>query len=195
MGLITRRWVRHLKRLSKSFNDQRETLMKVAVFGQTLYSGVMAALLAECGHQVFWCDILKRQASEQAYTQDDAVINLLHKQKKSGFLQYCNFNAIPLDIDAYFFSLSPTEESQGIEILKELKQRPIIHPKLMINASTLGLHGTEKFEKILSDDDWVYLPDVIQEGNALQSFVQAKQLTVGCSSATSQIKIRELLRP
>ncbi len=42
MGLITRRWVRHLKRLSKSFNDQRETLMKVAVFGQTLYSGVMA---------------------------------------------------------------------------------------------------------------------------------------------------------
>lgn len=65
----------------------------------------------------------------------------------------------------------------------------------MINASTLGLHGTEKFEKILSDDDWVYLPDVIQEGNALQSFVQAKQLTVGCSSETSQIKIRELLRP
>lgn len=195
MGLITRLWVRHLKRLSKSFNDQRETLMKVAVFGQTLYSGVMAALLAECGHQVFWCDILKRSASEQAYTQDDAVINLLHKQEKSGFLQYCNFNAIPLDIDAYFFSLSPTEESQGIEILKELKQRPIIHPKLMINASTLGLHGTEKFEKILADDDWVYLPDVIQEGNALQSFVQAKQLTVGCSSATSQIKIRELLRP
>lgn len=32
MGLITRRLVRHLKRLSKSFNDQRETLMKVAVF-------------------------------------------------------------------------------------------------------------------------------------------------------------------
>ncbi len=195
MGSITRRWVMHLKRLFKSFNDQRETLMKVAVFGQTLYSGVMAALLAECGHQVFWCDVLKRPASEQAYTQDDAVINLLHKQEKSGFLQYCNFNAIPLDIDAYFFSLSPTEESQGIEILKELKQRTIIHPKLMINASTLGLHGTEKFEKILSDDDWVYLPDVIQEGNALQSLVQAKQLTVGCSSETSQIKIRELLRP
>ena len=82
--------------------------MKVAVFGQTLYSGVMAALLAECGHQVFWCDILKRSASEQAYTQDDAVINLLHKQEKSGFLQYCNFNAIPLDIDAYFFSQNPT---------------------------------------------------------------------------------------
>jgi UDPglucose 6-dehydrogenase len=61
--------------------------MKVAVFGQTLYSGVMAALLAECGHQVFWCDILKRSVSEQAYTQDDAVINLLHKQEK---VDFCN---------------------------------------------------------------------------------------------------------
>ena len=29
--------------------------MKVAVFGQTLYAGVLAALLAECGHYVFWC--------------------------------------------------------------------------------------------------------------------------------------------
>ena len=169
--------------------------MKVAVFGQTLYSGVIAALLAECGHHVFWCDLLKKTSLEQAYAQDEAVKQLLDKQEKSGFLQYCSFGEIPLDIDAYFFSLSPTEEAQGIEILKELKLRPIIHPKLMINASTLGLHGTEKFEKILNEDDWVYLPDVIQEGNALQSFAQAKQLIVGCSSANSHIKIKELLRP
>jgi UDPglucose 6-dehydrogenase len=169
--------------------------MKVAVFGQTLYSGVMAALLAECGHQVFWCDLLKKASLEQAYAQDEAVKHLLDKQEKSGFLQYCNFADIPLDIDAYFFSLSPTEEIQGIEILKELKQRPIIHPKLMINASTLGLHGTEKFEKILTEDDWVYLPDVIQEGNALASLAKAKQLIVGCSSTSSQVKIKELLRP
>jgi UDPglucose 6-dehydrogenase len=48
--------------------------------------------------------------------------------------------------------------------LYDLKQRPIIHPKLMINASTFGLHGTEKLKQILSEDDWVYLPDTIQEG-------------------------------
>ena len=43
--------------------------MKVAVFGQTLYSGVMAALLAECGHQVYWCDLGHRQNS---FFQDEA---------------------------------------------------------------------------------------------------------------------------
>ena len=169
--------------------------MKVAVFGQTLYSGVFAALLAECGHQVFWCDVLKKPTSEQAYTQDEAVKHLLDKQLENGFLTYCNFSKIPLDIDAYFFSFNPTEEASSIEILKELKLRPIIHPKLMINASTLGLHGTEKFEKILSEDDWVYLPDIIQEGNALQSLVRTEQLIVGRSSECSENKIKELLRP
>ncbi|OTG66878.1 UDP-glucose 6-dehydrogenase [Acinetobacter sp. ANC 4470] len=169
--------------------------MKVAIFGKTLYSGVMAALLAECGHQVFWCELLKKPMLEQAYIQDEAVKQLIDKQQNNSFLKYCKFKDVDLDIDAYFFSFNPTEENQVIEILKELKQRPILHPKLMINASTLGLHGTKKFEKILPEDDWIYLPDIIQEGNALQSLTQTKQLVVGCASHSSQIKIRELLRP
>ncbi|WP_419224988.1 nucleotide sugar dehydrogenase [Acinetobacter sp. A2] len=169
--------------------------MKVAVFGQTLYSGVFVGLMAESGHQVFWCDVLKKTASEQAYSQDEAVKRLLEQQQAKGFLKYCNFSDIPLDIDAYFFSFNPTEEIQAIEILKELKSRPIIHPKLMMNASTLGLHGTEKFARILSEDDWVYLPDIIQEGNALTSLTQTKQLIVGTSSERAQTKIKELLRP
>lgn len=168
--------------------------MKVAVFGQTLFSGVFAALLAECGHQVFWCKLLKKPDSVQVYMQDEAVKNLLNKQQSS-FLTYCNFHDLPLDIDAYFFSFNPAEEKQCIEILQDIKQRPIIHPKLMINASTLGLHGTEKFAKILHEDEWVYLPDMIQEGNALHSFAGAKQLIVGCASDVVQIKIKELLRP
>ncbi|NNH16633.1 UDP-glucose/GDP-mannose dehydrogenase family protein [Acinetobacter sp. ANC 4282] len=169
--------------------------MKVAVFGQTLYAGVMTALLAECGHHVYWCDVLKKSSSEQAYAQDEAVKHLLEKQAKNGFLQYCNFNEISLDIDVYFFSLSPAEEAQGIELLNELKQRPIIHPKLMINASTLGLHSTENFQHILAQDEWVYLPDMIQEGNALPSMTQAEQLIVGCTQSEVQNKVRELLRP
>lgn len=169
--------------------------MKVAVFGQTLYAGVLAALLAECGHQIFWCNVLKKAVSEQSYTQDDAVKHLLDKQQEKGFLTYCNFDQIPFDIDAYFFSFLPTEESQGIEILKQLKLRPIIHPKLMINASTLGLHGTDKFQGHLPHDQWVYLPDMIQEGNALSSMTQAEPLIVGCGDEKTQIKIKELLRP
>ena len=168
--------------------------MKVAVFGQTLFSGVFSALLAECGHHIFLCDPLIKKGITPAYTFDENVNNLLEKQPDS-FLKYCTLNNLPLDVDAYFFSFNPAEEKQCIEILQDIKQRPIIHPKLMINASTLGLHGTEKLKNILDEDEWVYLPDMIQEGNALQSFAQAKQLIVGCASDIAQFQIKELLRP
>jgi UDPglucose 6-dehydrogenase len=41
----------------------------------------------------------------------------------------------------------------------------------MINGSTFGLEGTEKLKQILVTDHWAYLPDTIQEGNAIQSFM------------------------
>lgn len=169
--------------------------MKVAVFGKTLYAGVMSALLAECGHQVYWCNIFQDAERTQRYLQDESVNQLIEKQLASPFLQYCDFVALPLDLDVYLFSFSPHEETVGLALLAQLQQRTIIHPKLMINASTLGLHGTEKFQKILKHDHWIYLPDMIQEGNALASLTQAQQLIVGIDQADVQLQVRELLRP
>jgi len=170
--------------------------MKVAIFGNTLYAGVMSALLSESGHLVYWCSQLNRETDDQQYAfHDENVSHLLEKQLSSGFLHYSDLAGIPLDIDAYLFSFNQTQEQQVFQLLHSLKQRPIIHPKLMINASTFGLRGTEKFQQILSDDDWAYLPDTMQEGNALQSLTQAKQLIVGCTRTEVQIKVKELLRP
>ena len=170
--------------------------MKVAIFGNTLYAGVMSALLSESGHFVYWCSHLNPNENGQQYSfHDESVSRLLEKQLSSGFLIYRDLDSIPLDIDAYLFSFNQTQKQQVFQLLASLKQRPIIHPKLMINASTFGLHGTEHFQQILSEDDWAYLPDTIQEGNALQSLTQAKQLIVGCTQANVQTKVKELLRP
>ncbi|RPE26527.1 UDPglucose 6-dehydrogenase [Acinetobacter sp. BIGb0102] len=170
--------------------------MKVAIFGNTLYAGVMSALLSESGHLVYWCSQLNREIDDQQYAfHDENVSHLLQKQLSSGFLHYSDLAGIPLDIDAYLFSFNQTQEQQVFQLLHSLKQRPIIHPKLMINASTFGLRGTEKFQQILCDDDWAYLPDTMQEGNALQSLTQAKQLIVGCTRTEVQVKVKELLRP
>ncbi|RLZ07462.1 UDP-glucose/GDP-mannose dehydrogenase family protein [Acinetobacter sp. 2JN-4] len=170
--------------------------MKVAIFGNTLYAGVMSALLSESGHNVYWCSHLHVATDELQYSfHDENVSHLLEKQRQSGFLKYSDLEQIPLDIDAYLFSFNQTQEPQVYQLLNALKQRPIIHPKLMINASTFGLHGTERFQQILSDDDWVYLPDTMQEGNALQSLTEAKQLIVGCIQVDVQAKVKELLRP
>lgn len=170
--------------------------MKIAVFGNTLYAGVMSALLSESGHFVYWCSDTQKQQNDLQYAfYDENVSRLLEKQLKSGFLKDTALQNIPLDIDGYLFSFNQTQEAFVFELLDTLKQRTIIHPKLMINASTFGLHGTEKMQQILSEDDWVYLPDTIQEGNALQSLTQAKQLIVGCLDSRAQSKVKELLRP
>ena len=169
--------------------------MKVAVFGRTLYAGVMAALLAECGHKVYWCDIFEQENPDPPDFQDEAVNRLLQQQHALGFLQYCSLKELGLDIDVYLFSLNPAEKPLGLELLQQLQQRPLIHPKLMVNASTLGLQGTAGLERLLPEDDWIYLPDMIQEGNALASITQAEQLTVGCMNPQVQLKVQEFLRP
>lgn len=170
--------------------------MKIAIFGNTLYAGVMSVLLSESGHQVFWCSDTQNNENNLQYAFHDENVNqLLEKQLKSGFLNYAALSELPLDIDGYLFSFNQTQETFVYQLLSRLRQRNIIHPKLMINASTLGLHGTEKMKKILAEDDWVYLPDTIQEGNALQSLTQAKQLIVGCLDHRAQCKVKELLRP
>lgn len=169
--------------------------MKVAVFGRTLYAGVMSALLAESGHQVFWCEWIEKSIGEQSYRQDARIQNLLDQQRKSGFLKDSNLSEIPDDIDVYFFSFMPTEQKVSIELLNALKRRPIIHPKLMINASTLGLNSTAQFREIIAHDHWIYLPDMVQEGNALQSVQEAQHVIVGCENQAAKIKVQELLRP
>jgi UDPglucose 6-dehydrogenase len=169
--------------------------MKIAILGKTLYAMVMAGLLAECGHEVYCGQAFETNAESQCFQYDEAVIRLLQAQHQKGFLHYCDLAGLPIDIDIYLFSFSPNEEDQAVGILQQLQKRPIIHPKLMLNASTLGLHGTEKLKRYMPQDDWVYMPDIVQEGNAILSLMQAKQLVVGCADERVQSVVREFLRP
>ena len=54
--------------------------MKVAVLGKTLFSGVISALLSECGHQVVWCNSFSADESARPYFQDESLQQLLQKQ-------------------------------------------------------------------------------------------------------------------
>ncbi len=173
--------------------------MKIAIFGTTLHAGVMAALLAERGNDVLWCTDHDFTGDEeqivcQTYQEQD-VNRLLLKQRQVGFLKDCSFSSIPLDIEAYLFCFSPTELEKGLEVTQRLNTRPIIHPRLMVNGSTFGLHGTEKLKQNLPKDHWVYFPDMIQEGNAINSVLSVKHVIVGVESDYSKTIMHEMLRP
>ncbi|MEQ1065435.1 nucleotide sugar dehydrogenase [Acinetobacter sp. XH1741] len=170
--------------------------MKIAVFGTTLHAGVMAALLAEYGNQIYWCTSVtcEENISVLSY-QDQEVNHYLNKQRKAGFLIESPFSQIPLDIEVYLFCFSPTQIELALKTVEKLSERPIVHPKLMVNGSTFGLHGTEKLKQHLPKDEWVYFPDVIQEGNAINSVLNVKHVIVGVESNSAQDTMQELLRP
>lgn len=162
--------------------------MKIAIFGQTLYAGTMAALWADIGHQVYWCDV---NLSQVEYAFDEQLNRLLQRSQ----LNYCNLASLPLDIQVYFFAFNSSEQVVLKQILQYLALRAEIRPKLMINGCTFGLHGTQYLRALAPQDEWVYLPDVIQEGQAVQSFLQLKQLIVGVEQTQAEQLVRELLRP
>ncbi|WP_447511915.1 nucleotide sugar dehydrogenase [Acinetobacter geminorum] len=170
--------------------------MKIAVFGTTLHAGVMAALLAEYGNQIYWCTCVSCEEDISVLTyQDQEVNNYLNKQRKAGFLIESPFSEIPLDIEVYLFCFSPTQIELALKTVEKLSERPIVHPRLMINGSTFGLHGTEKLKQHLPKDEWVYFPDVIQEGNAINSVLNVKHVIVGVESRDASETMQELLRP
>ena len=108
----------------------------------------MAALLAEYGNQIYWCTSVtcEENISVLSY-QDQEVNHYLNKQRKAGFLTESPFSQIPLDIEVYLFCFSPTQIELALKTVEKLSERPIVHPRLMINGSTFGLHGTNQLKQ------------------------------------------------
>lgn len=170
--------------------------MKIVLFGETLHACVMVGLMAEYGHQVYWCpDPSSSQLPFLKPVQDESLNRLLEKLLKQHAFELLNFENLPIDSDIYFLTFGPLDYDRAEQTLKLLSQRPIIHPKLMINGSTFGLRGTERLKQILPHDYWAYLPDMVQEGRALQSFIQMQQVVIGIDAEAAMQIIRELLRP
>ncbi len=161
--------------------------MKIAVFGSTLYASVMAVLLAEYGNDVAWFD--------HTEIEDYDVLQRSLKQQKSGRLALIDHMSDLSEIDALLLCYSPTQMTFAKSRLLEFTQLNRVNLPLMINGSTFGLHGTERLKEVIPQSEWVYLPDVIQEGNAIYSFLNAHKMIVGFESENSQKMIKELLRP
>ncbi|MFW1933285.1 nucleotide sugar dehydrogenase [Acinetobacter sp. ULE_I046] len=169
--------------------------MNICVFGTTLQAGVLAGLFAEYGHHVYWCPRVGADDQSSVHYQDEDLNQLIQKQIKNNAIQLVGLKQLQLQSEVFLFSFNPSEFAQAKYLAEELKRFPIIHPRLMINGSTFGLQGTEEFKQILVADHWAYLPDTIQEGNAIQSFIDLKQVIVGVDQSATQQIIKELLRP
>lgn len=167
--------------------------MHVAILGETLYASVLASVLAGCGHFVYW--VKPNNDELHSYIPDAVVNQQLLKQQQAGFLHEISFAQLPHQLDVYVLAIHPAQQNVAEVWLNQLNKHPAHRQKLMLNASNFGLHGTAKFAALMPRTQWAYLADIIQEGNAIQSFTQAQQLMVGSMDAQVQLQIRELFRP
>lgn len=168
--------------------------MKITVCGATLQAATLVAIFEQYGHHIDWYH--DSDADENLPEINDTALS-------SRLYDLVNHQKIQLlgagddlsnNADCYIFCYSPLEKHRANLIVQAL----VLNAKqgrLMINGSTFGLNGTAELQENLPKDHWAYLPDTIQEGNAIGSFVNAKQAMVGLESNEAKRLMKELLRP
>ena len=186
--------------------------MKIAIIGSTLQAGVLTALLSKYGNEVYVLTGIdqgenERQQSFFPHLQDPQLLAELERlEEKQSFKQLDSMAELlnlSTEIDCYFLSFNALEKRRASDFLEAMagrivenhiaqKQRNI---PLLINGSTFGLYGTEALRQAFPEADWAYLPDIVQEGNAVKSFVDLAQLIVGVESDQTLIRLKELFRP
>ena len=164
--------------------------MNVTIIGHSLFAAVLAASLSESGHQVHWCldDV------STLNIPDPSLSSLLAQQAQAGFLKYVHLDQSHRQPEAIFVAMSSSQRELAETLVQRLCAQLATHQAYWINCSTFGLYGTEQLQPFCKAPEWLYLPDVIQEGNALNSFKQSRQLIVGCVQPDTQRWVQELFR-
>ena len=180
--------------------------MHLDIYGDTLTALVTAAALSSTGHQVTLrvpagpvADDL--DAHRMPY-QEPGLELMLDQQQKAGRLLTGSAQQMSEDrVEAVFLALSPASQPFAESVIDQLSARRE-HSWLVVNQSNFPVGTTESLQQRLRDgaDPGVHravicMPEMLQEGAALQSFMRPSSILVGCDSDWAAIQIREVLRP
>jgi UDPglucose 6-dehydrogenase len=180
--------------------------MHLDVYGDTLTALVTAAALSSTGH-VVTLRVPSGQVADELDAhrmpyQEPGLEALLDEQQKAGRLLTGSADEMPHDrVEAVFLALSPADQSFAEFIIDQLAARRE-HSWLVVNQSNFPVGTTEQLQARLRDGAdpgvdraVICLPEMLQEGAALQSFMRPAHILVGCDSDWAELHIREMLRP
>lgn len=167
--------------------------MKITVWGQELSAWVARAQLASYGNTVY----LATGETEPVASQLRSEPGLLSA------LQLAQFNErlivdeqLALTAEVHWFSMSPDDADYALELVKTIAQT-ISGPLLIVNQSNFGVGMCDLMQAQLGSElqQVVYLPDLLQAGQAMQQFVTPEALLIGTDSSTAKASLLALLRP
>ncbi|WP_261844193.1 nucleotide sugar dehydrogenase [Aliamphritea ceti] len=172
--------------------------MKITVYGNELTSWVAAACLARSGNEV---TIVENTHSDddlqtiRVLVNEPGLLELTEQQITSGRLSRSQ-QSTP-DTEIHWLALNPDEISRAKSIICAETTNPNTQ-RLIVNQSNFGVGATEQLQLLLTQTDQhdaVYIPDLIQEGNAISDFSTPKRLIIGADHEWSIIQTNALLRP
>lgn len=180
--------------------------MHLDIYGDTLTALVTAATLSSTGHQV----TLRVPAGQVADDldagrmpyQEPGLEAMLDQQQQAGRLLAGSADEMPGDrVEAVFLALSPAALPFAESVIDQLALRRE-HSWLVVNQSNFPVGTTESLQQRLRDGAdagvdraVIVMPEMLQEGAALQSFMRPSSILVGCDSDWAEVHIREILRP
>src|SRR5699024_2745513 len=169
--------------------------MELCVYGDTLNALVTAAALASTGHRVS-LRTLNEELNEQLHQgftpfREHDLEQMLREQIAQQRLVVEERDA-PLApcLRAMFFAFPETHYALALELAQSLQG----HSFLLINQSAFQVGATEALQEQFSGPV-VAMPEFVQEGAAVESFVRPNRLLLGCDDAQAERLVREIFRP
>lgn len=177
--------------------------MKAAVYGDTLCAQVTAIALAQTGHEVVWAvpegiSWQAVQAGQPLFRENDLPA-LFDEQVHAGQLRCVGLDHAVSNEQArvIFLALQPGQLDSARLIVESHAARG--DAELVLNQSAGPVGGTEMLQAWATEKgsgtQVVALPDMVQEGNAFNSFTRPEIILLGCENHAAETLVRELLRP
>ncbi|WP_271273503.1 nucleotide sugar dehydrogenase [Aliamphritea hakodatensis] len=176
--------------------------MKITVYGKELTSWVAAACLARSGNEVTIIEHAGGDNSQppplaaiRVLVNEPGLLELAEQQIRSGRL--IRGSQSDADTTVHWLALNADEISLAEKIVRQ-ETREANTQRLIVNQSNFGVGATQKLQNILTrseQHDAIYLPDLIQEGNAINDFATPKRLIIGADQEWSILQTNALLRP
>ncbi|MCH8545008.1 MAG: nucleotide sugar dehydrogenase [Alcanivorax sp.] len=176
--------------------------MHLNVYGDTLCALVTATAMASSGHQVVlrsaagaFAEAL--QGGESLY-REPGLAKLLKEQLDAGRLRWGALDEPPApEVRALFMAFEQADEPVARDVLLRLAEQMAgrTAPSVVINQSAFPVGTTEELQMLFPVGSVVCLPEFLQEGAAVQSFVRPARLLLGCDNERAELLVREVFRP
>lgn len=167
--------------------------MKITVWGNELSAWVARAQLASYGNTVY----LASAESEPVASQLRSEPGLLAALQNAALHERLIIDpAAAVRAEVHWLSMSPDEAEMALSLVGQIAQS-CEGPLLVVNQSNFGVGMCDRMQALLKGElqQVVYLPDLLQAGQAMQQFVNPEALLIGTDNPTAKARLIALLRP